>query len=237
MDMLESLKKTSKMMSSKISNLNIDEQVAALMKANFNRDLIKKRELFIPQALLEKRIAEILSDQVSNVDARLESFVCKEDCIEIAINTKKKIIENSVIMTLRIHDLEISRDRQIAVCHIGNEKVSGNNFAGKICAGILSVTVSDIVHKAVSSKDIADIATFSTDTRLLSVDLSKLEPIQKLMEPIGVINLSLLDVLDINVSHRNGGLAVSARLNSKSEKIAESMDHLKSAAFRALRCK
>jgi hypothetical protein len=160
----------------------------------------------------------------------VDNELVRENRIDVTIATKKMMMKNSVMMTLEFQDVEICKDRQIAVCHIRGEKVGGDNFAGKIAAGILSVAVSDIVQKAVSSKDIADIASFSKDTRLLVVDLSKLEPIRKLAEPIGLLNIGLLDAVGIRVFHRDGGLAASARLNSNLHQVIESMTDAKNTA-------
>ena len=212
MEWMETLKRAGKTVSSKIAEKYVDERVLNLLKINLNQDLVKNRELFIPEAMLEKEIGDLVSEQGKKVNAALTSLTCREDRIEIALSVNKMGVGSNVLMTLRIREFEIGRHRQVAVCHVSDEKLIGNTLLGMIGTGIINFTVNDIVKAVISMKDISDIATFSAQTRLITVDLSRLEPVRKLMKPYGSTNISLTDIIRIRAAHKTGGMAVSAEL-------------------------
>jgi hypothetical protein len=194
-----------------------------VIRSNLNSDLITKGELLIPEPVLERKIAKSLEEQESGIT--LESLTCEADRIRLRLQAKKMRVRSAVSMDVFIQEIEIGPDRQTAVFRIGGEKISGTNFAGKIVVAILHVVIGDILKTAVSRAKVDDLVQFSRDERTVTVNLSGLEPVQKLKSPIFHSDQSVLDLVSFRIFHRSGGLAVKTDFS-------ETGTHLKQGVVR-----
>ncbi|EPR33321.1 hypothetical protein [Desulfococcus multivorans] len=222
MGWIETFKKAGKSVSSKIGEIDIEGRTVSLLMANLNRNLVKNREVFVPQAILENEIAELLKEQDGRIKTTLTSLTCEEEQIKIDLNIKTRLTDNNARVVLRIREFVIGKHRQVAVCQVLNENLVGNNVLGIISAGIIKVTVDDIVEKVISRQEISEIASYSPHTQWVTIDLSKLEMVQKLMKPFGFANISPLDAVCIKAAHKAGGVVISAELAPEFKTIMDS---------------
>lgn len=202
-----------------------------VIRSNLNRDLVTKGELLIPQPVLERKITESLARQESGV--LLESLTCEADRIQLRLQVKKMRVRSAVSMDVFIQEITIGPDRQTAICRIGGEKLSGSNFAGKIVVAMIHVVVSDIVNTAVSRAKVAELVRFSKDERTVTVNLTELEPVQKLKSPIFHSDKSVLDLVSFRIFHRPGGLAVKADFSETGTNLKQGVVRFASKAGKA----
>lgn len=204
-----------------------------ILRSNLNWDVVSKGELFIPESLLERKISESLDSRDGAVT--LESFSCAEDRIHVELEVGKLKIRSGVSLDIFIEEIHIGPGRQVAMCRVGGEKLEGRNLIGKIVAAIIHAVVSDLLKSAVSRADVSDRIDFSEGDRRVVVDLSGLDPIQKLMSPIPYLNTSVLDLVAFQISHRTGGLAVKADFSETGDGLKQRMARLASKAGKAIR--
>lgn len=196
--------------------------IREMLQANLRWELIRHGELFIPRTVLEQKIREQLAEQEESV--RLESITCTEDNILLALNVKRYKARATASVTVRIREVQVDRNRQIAVCHISGEKIVGANVMGKVVAKIIQVVINDMVKTAVSHARISEQVVFSEEERLITIDLSALEPIRKMGRPVNSTNVAVLDLVSFTAFHRDGGIVVAANF---SENIADKWKKLK----------
>ena len=209
-------KKVNDMASNKLKNQNV---ISEMIYPDITDELLKKAEIIISETLLYDEISKYMAKE--DPGATICSLVCEDNHIDMTVAISRKWGGFGFDVRLIIQDVEVSNNRQVISFHAEYRKVAYNNIVERLSGKMTGVTilkriVGMIVRTIIDHifklndppSNYTDSIIYSPIDSLFIVNLSQIEQIQKLAQPLLGVEDCVLDFICFEAMHKHGKISI-----------------------------